>query len=71
MKVDIMEEAACSYKFRWEQLKAGKIERVEGQPEGSGEYGSQTSDQGLFPLGASDKKIYKEDNFDIGYKNLK
>lgn len=70
MKVDIMEEAACSYKFRWEQLKAGKIERVEGQPEGSGEYGSQTSDQGLFPLGASDK-IYREDNFDIGYKNLK
>ncbi|MBQ2023421.1 MAG: PD-(D/E)XK nuclease family protein, partial [Alistipes sp.] len=46
----IMSEAANSYRFRWEQLKAGKIERVEGYDAGTGEYGEQEANKGLFPL---------------------
>jgi hypothetical protein len=65
-----MAEAARSYKFRWEQLKAGKIERVEGCAIGTGEYAEQVSDKGLFPLAEYDKK-YSEDKYDKGYKNLK
>ena len=68
--VNIMLEAADSYRFRWEQLKVGKIERVEGCDAGTGEYGEQETDKDLFPLSVYDKK-YSEDKFDKGYKNLK
>lgn len=68
--VNIMLEAADSYRFRWEQLKSGKIERVEGEPVGTGEYAEHTTERALFPLSAYDKK-YSEDRFDKGYKNLK
>ena len=68
--VNVMNEAANSYRMRWEQLKAGKIERVEGCAAGTGEYGEQETDKGLFPLSVYDKK-YSEDKFDKGYKNLK
>ena len=68
--VNVMSEAANSYRFRWEQLKAGKIERVEGCSVGTGEYAGQEADKGLFPLSVYDKK-YSEDKFDKGYKNLK
>ena len=67
---NIMREAANSYRMRWEQLKAGKIERVEGYAAGTGEYGEQEAGKGLFPLSVYDKK-YSEDKFDKGYKNLK
>jgi hypothetical protein len=65
-----MSEAANSYRYRWGQLKAGRIERVEGQPVGSGEYGSQQTENGLFPLN-NYKNLYSEDKFDKGYKSLK
>ena len=68
--VTVIAEAANSYRFRWEQLKAGKIERVEGCSVGTGEYGEQMADKGLFPL-SEYKGIYSEDKFDKGYKNLK
>ena len=68
--VNVMNEAANSYRMRWEQLKAGKIERVEGCDAGTGEYGEQEANKGLFPLSVYDKK-YSEDKFDRGYKNLK
>jgi hypothetical protein len=67
---DVIAEAARSYRFRWEQLKAGKIERVEGCVIGTGEYAEQEANKGLFPLSVDDKK-YSEDKFDKGYKNLK
>ena len=67
---DVIAEAARAYRFRWEQLKAGKIERVEGCDAGTGEYGEQEADKGLFPLSVYNKK-YSEDKFDKGYKNLK
>lgn len=67
---DVMLEAAKSYRFRWEQLKAGKIERVEGCDIGTGEYAAQEVEKDLFPLSVYDKK-YSEDKFDKGYKNLK
>ena len=67
---DVMSEAANSYRFRWEQLKAGKIERVEGCDIGTGEYAAQEVEKDLFPLSVYDKK-YSEDKFDKGYKNLK
>ena len=68
--VNVIAEAANSYRFRWEQLKAGKIERVEGCSVGTGEYGEQMADKVLFPL-SEYKGIYSEDKFDKGYKNLK
>ena len=68
--IDIMSEAANSYRYRWGQLKAGRIERVEGQPVGSGEYGSEQAENGLFPLN-NYKNLYSEDKFDKGYKSLK
>ena len=67
---DVIAEAANSYRFRWKQLKAGKIERVEGRSVGTGEYGEQMADKGLLPL-SEYKRIYSEDKFDKGYKNLK
>ena len=67
---DVIAEAAKAYRFRWEQLKAGKIERVEGCSVGTGEYASQEAEKSLFPLSVYDKK-YSEDKFDKGYKNLK
>lgn len=67
---NVMSEAANSYRLRWEQLKVGKIERVEGCGVGTGEYAEQTVKQNLFPL-AEYKGIYSEDKFDKGYKNLK
>ena len=70
-ETDVMSEAARSYLFRWEQLKAGKIERVEGCEIGTGEYGEQEIEKGLFSLSAYDKKTYDTDKFDKGYKNLK
>lgn len=69
-QANVMAEAARSCKFRWEQLKAGKIERVEGCAIGTGEYAEQASGKGLFPLAEYDKK-YSEDKYDKGYKNLK
>ena len=63
----VMIEAANSYRFRWKQLKAGKIERVEGCNEGTGDYANH---EGLFPLSVYNKK-YSEDKFNKGYKNLK
>jgi hypothetical protein len=56
--------------LRWEQLKAGKIERIEGCKVGTGEYAEQEADKDLFPLSIYDKK-YSNDKFDKGYKNLK
>lgn len=67
---DVIAEAARSYRFRWEQLKAGKIECVEGCSVDTGEYGEQTTERGLFPL-SEYKGVYSEDKFDKGYKNLK
>ena len=67
---NIMSEAANSYRLRWEQLKAGKIERVEGCDVGTGEYAEQEAEQNLFPL-SEYKGVYSEDKFDKGYKNLK
>ena len=67
---NVMNEAANSYRLRWEQLKAGKIERVEGCDVGSGEYAEQEAEQDLFPL-AEYKGIYSEDKFDKGYNNLR
>ena len=67
---DVISEASRSYRFRWEQLKAGNIERVEGCAAGTGEYAEQQMDKGLFPL-TEYKGEYSEDKFDKGYKNLK
>ncbi|MBO7299877.1 MAG: PD-(D/E)XK nuclease family protein, partial [Tidjanibacter sp.] len=67
---DVMSEAANSYRLRWEQLKAGKIERVEGCKVGVGEYAEQAAERNLFPL-SEYKGVYGEDKFDKGYKNLK
>lgn len=69
-KANVIEEAANSYRFRWEQLKAGKIERVEGCVVGSGEYAEQKENKKLFPI-SEYKGIYSKDKFDKGYKNLK
>ena len=71
---DVITEAAKSYRFRWEQLKSGKIERVEGCVPGTGEYASQIDEQHLFPLSTykqDNKVVYSTDKFDKGYKNLK
>ena len=71
---DVIAEAARAYRFRWEQLKAGKIERVEGCVPGTGEYASQIDEQLLFPLTThkqDNKEVYSTDKFDKGYKNLK
>ena len=67
---DVIAEAARSYRLRWKQLKAGRIERVEGCGVGTGEYAEQALEQKLFPL-AEYKGEYSEDKFDKGYKNLK
>ena len=67
---DVIAEAARSYRLRWKQLKAGRIERVEGCGVGTGEYAEQALEQKLFPL-AEYKGVYSEDKFDKGYKNLK
>jgi hypothetical protein len=66
----VIAEAARSYRFRWEQLKAGNIERVENCVIGTGEYGEQATEKRLFPL-PEDKGVYSADKFDKGYKNLK
>jgi hypothetical protein len=68
--VNVMSEAANSYRFRWEQFKTGKIERVEGCAVRTGEYAEQEAKQKLFPLSVYDKK-YSEDKFDKAYNNLK
>ena len=67
---DVIAEAARSYRFRWEQLKSGRIECVEGCVVGTGEYAEHEAEQELFPLSVYDNK-YSEDKFDNGYKNLK
>ena len=67
---NVMLEAANSYRFRWEQLRAGMIERVEGCKVGTGEYAGQQAAQNLFALSEYDKK-YSDNKFDKGYKNLK
>ena len=67
---NVMSEAANSYRFRWKQLKAGRMERVEGCDVTTGEYAAQEVEKDLFPLSVYDKK-YSEDKFDKGYKNLK
>ena len=66
----VMAEAAFAYKFRWEQLKEGKIERVEGATVGTGDYGAQQTEKGLFPLSLYNK-VYSKNKFDKGHKNLK
>ncbi len=68
---DVIAEAAMSYRFRWEQLKAGKIERVEGCEVGTGEYAEQMAKIRMFPLSSYDGKVYDNDKYDKGYKNLK
>ena len=68
---DVMMEVANSYRLRWEQFKAGRIERVEGCSIGTGEYAEKQADGELFPLASYDKKVYDTDKFDKGYKNLK
>ena len=68
---DVIAEAAKSYRFRWEQLKAGKIERVEGCVVSTGEYAEQMANIEMFPLSSYDGKVYDNDKFDKGYKNLK
>lgn len=67
---NVMNEAANSYRLRWGQLKAGRIERVEGCSIGTGEYAEQATKRNLFPL-TEQKGVYSEDKFDKGYKNLK
>ena len=67
---DVMKEAANSYRFRWEQLKRGDIERVEGCAVGTGEYAKEEVNKGLYPL-ETYNKTYNENKFDKGYKNLK
>lgn len=68
----VMDEAANSYKFRWNQLKNGNVERVEGQVVGTGDYGAFQGEKKLFPLSVDNKtNIYSKDKFDKGYKNLK
>lgn len=67
---DVMKEAANSYRFRWEQLKRGDIERVEGCAVGTGEYAKEEVNKGLYPL-ETHNKTYNENKFDKGYKNLK
>jgi dihydropteroate synthase len=63
----IMAEAARSYRFRWKQLKEGRIERVEECVKGSGEYGVES---GLFPL-KTYGKTYENDSFNPDYSKLK
>ena len=65
--IDIMAEAARSYRFRWKQLKEGRIERVEECVKGSGEYGVES---GLFPL-KTYGKTYENDSFNPDYSKLK
>ena len=67
----VMTEAAFAYKFRWQQLKEGKIERVEGAKVGTGDYGEQQDEKGLFPLSSYSGKEYDKNRFDKGHKNLK
>ena len=69
-RADVIAEAARSYRFRWEQLKSGEIERVEGCNVSTGKYADEVAKQGLFPLSVYDNR-YSEDKFDKGYKNLK
>lgn len=64
---NVMLEAAHSYKFRWKQLKQGKIERQEGTPIGTAEY---AEGQNLFPL-SEYKGNYSDDRYKLDYKNLK
>lgn len=64
---DIMLEAANSYRYRWQQLKEGKIERVEGTPKGTGLYDQE---QNLFPL-SSYNGVYNEDKFNKDFKSLR
>lgn len=66
----VMTEAALSYRMRWKQLHEGRIERVEGYEVGTGEYGQNESEMGLFPLKSS-KKVYDNDIFNLEYNNLK
>lgn len=65
--IDIMAEAARSYRFRWKQLKEGRIERLEECVKGSGEYGVES---GLFPL-KTYGKTYENDSFNPDYSKLK
>ena len=72
---NVMSEVANSYRFRWQQLRAGKIERVEGCVPGTGEYAELTTERDLFALTTykvnNSKVVYSTDKFDKGYKNLK
>ena len=65
-----MEQLANGYKLRWEQLKRGFIERVEGLAVGEGEYGDSTINKDLYPL-YSDDKVYYVNKFDKGHSKLK
>ena len=65
---NVMQELANSYRFRWEQLRRGKIERQEGMPIGSGEYGANQA--GLFPLVIGTEKSYDINKFDKGHRNI-
>ena len=74
VSADVIAEAANSYRFRWKQFKAGKIERVDGYVPDTGEYATQIDEQHLFPLTThklDNKVVYSIDKFDKGYKNLK
>lgn len=65
-----MEQLANSYKLRWEQLKRGFVERVEGIAVGEGEYGEKADKFNLYPI-YSDDKVYYVNKFDKGHSKLK
>ncbi|MBQ2141987.1 MAG: hypothetical protein II204_02410, partial [Alistipes sp.] len=65
-----MEQLANGYKLRWEQLKRGFVERVEGIAVGEGEYGEKTDKFNLYPI-YSDDKVYYVNKFDKGHSKLK
>ena len=65
-----MEQLANGYKLRWEQLKRGFVERVEGIAVGEGEYGEKADKFNLYPI-YSDDKVYYVNKFDKGHSKLK
>ena len=65
-----MEQLANGYKLRWEQLKRGFVECVEGIAVGEGEYGEKADKFNLYPI-YSDDKVYYVNKFDKGHSKLK
>lgn len=48
--IDIMQQAANAYAFRWKQLSERRIERAEGRKLPESEYGEAQKEQHLYPL---------------------